>query len=110
MSDHAIELPKNLFTGKAAIVTGASRGVGRATALRLAEAGANVVVNYLSNHAEADETVVQCKAKGADAVAISSDVSEFSGAQAVAKEALGKFGRIDLLVCNAGVWDGAPIE
>ena len=110
MSEHSIQLPNNLFVGKAAIVTGASRGVGRATALRLAEAGANVVVNYLSNDAEAEETVAQCKAKGVDAVAISADVSEFSGAQAVAKEALDRFSRIDMLVCNAGVWDGAPIH
>jgi len=108
--EDSIQLPANLFAGKTAIVTGASRGVGRATALRLAEAGANVVINYLSNHAEADETAAQCKAKGVDAAAISADVSEFAGAQAVAKEAIDKFGRIDLLVCNAGVWDGAPIE
>src|SRR5215210_7401061 len=105
-----IELPNNLFAGKAAIVTGASRGVGRATALRLAEGGADVVVNYLSNEAEALETVELCKANGTEAVAIAADVSEFSGAQAIAKLALDRFGRIDLLVCNAGVWDGAPIE
>src|SRR5437868_1792781 len=105
-----IQLPNNLFAGKTAIVTGASRGVGRATALRLAEAGANVVVNYLSNEAEALETVEMCKAKGAGSIAVAADVSEFSGAQAIAKIALERFGRIDLLVCNAGVWDGAPIE
>lgn len=106
----SISLPNNLFAGKSAIVTGASRGVGRATALRLAEAGANVVVNYLSNDAEATESVELCKAEGVEAVAVSADVSEFSGAQTVAKTALDAFGRIDLLVCNAGVWEGAPIE
>ena len=105
-----IQLPNNLFTGKTAIVTGASRGVGRATALRLAEAGANVVVNYLSNGAEALETVRMCEEKGVNAVAVQADVSEFAGAQAVAKAALDEFGHIDLLVCNAGVWEGAPIE
>ena len=105
-----IQLPNNLFAGKTAIVTGSSRGVGRATALRLAEAGADIVVNYLSNEAEALETVEMCKGKGAGAVAVAADVSEFSGAQAIAKVALERFGRIDLLVCNAGVWDGAPIE
>src|SRR5438477_5723997 len=110
MSDHAIQLPDNLFAGKTAIVTGASRGVGRATALRLAEAGADVVVNYLSNETEAAETVAMCEAQGVGSISVGADVSEFSGAQAIAKVALERFSRIDLLVCNAGVWDGAPIE
>jgi 3-oxoacyl-[acyl-carrier protein] reductase len=105
-----IALPKGLFEGKAAIVTGASRGVGRATALRLAEGGADVVVNYLSNDGEAAETVRLCVEKGVEAIAVQGDVSEFLQAQEIAKRTLEKFGRIDLLVCNAGVWDGAPIE
>ena len=105
-----IKLPDNLFAGKTAIVTGSSRGVGRATALRLAEAGANVVVNYLSNDAEAAETVEMCINKGVSAFAVQADVSEFSGAQEIARQTLERMGRIDLLVCNAGIWDGAPIE
>ena len=105
-----VSLPNNLFAGKTAIVTGASRGVGRATALRLAEAGAEVVVNYLSNEAEAFETVKLCVERGIAAIAVAADVSEFTGAQKIAKVAIERFGRIDLLVCNAGVWDGAPIE
>jgi 3-oxoacyl-[acyl-carrier protein] reductase len=105
-----IHLPNNLFAGKTAIVTGASRGVGRATALRLAEAGADVVVNYLSNEAEALETVAMCIGKGVGAIAVRADVSEFAGAQEIARLTLERFGRIDLLVCNAGVWDGAAIE
>lgn len=105
-----VPLPKNLFSGKTAIVTGSSRGVGRATALRLAEGGANVVVNYLSNEAEAIETVRECEANGVEAIAVRGDVSEFLDAQKIAKAAVERFGRIDLLVCNAGVWEGAPIE
>lgn len=105
-----IELPQKLFGGKTAIVTGASRGVGRATAIRLAEGGANVVINYLSNSAEAAETAEACVSKGVKAVTIAADVSEFAGAQSVARAALENFGRIDLLVCNAGIWEGAPIE
>ena len=107
---NGIPLPNNLFAGKTAIVTGASRGVGRATALRLAEAGANVVVNYLSNAVEARETVELCINQGVGAIAVQADVSEFAGAAEIAKQALERFGHIDLLVCNAGVWDGAPIE
>ncbi len=112
MSEKAngIQLPSNLFAGKTAIVTGASRGVGRATALRLAEGGANVVVNYLSRHADADEVVRLCKEKGVDAVAVQGDVSEFLAAKEIAAKALEHFGRIDLLVLNAGIWEGAPIE
>lgn len=106
----SIHLPKNLFAGKTAIVTGASRGVGRATAVRLAEGGANVVVNYLSNDGEAAETVLMCQEKGVEAIAVQGDVSEFLAAKEIEKKALEKFGRVDLLVCNAGVWEGAPIE
>jgi 3-oxoacyl-[acyl-carrier protein] reductase len=105
-----IQLPKNLFAGKTAIVTGASRGVGRATALRLAEGGANVVVNFLTSEEEAIETVRQCEERGVEALAVQGDVSDFRNAEAIAKAALDKFGRIDLLVCNAGIWEGASIE
>lgn len=105
-----IGLPNDLFAGKTAIVTGSSRGVGRATAVRLAEGGANVVVNYLSNLGEAVETVRLCEEKGTQAIAVQADVSAILQAQELAKRTLEKFGRIDLLVCNAGVWDGAPIE
>ncbi len=110
MSERPIDLPKDLFLGKTAIVTGASRGVGRATAVRLAEAGANVVVNYLQQHTEADETVRLCKEKGAEAIAVAGDTSDFASATAIARRAVEQFGRIDLLVLNAGIWEGAPIE
>lgn len=105
-----VPLPSNLFAGKTAIVTGSSRGVGRATAVRLAEGGANVVVNYLSNEAEALDTVRACQNKGVESIAVQADVSESLQAQALAKQTVERFGRIDLLVCNAGVWEGSPIE
>ena len=105
-----VQLPNNLFAGKTAIVTGSSRGVGRATALRLAEGGANAVINYLSNIGEAAETVRMCEEKGVRAIAVQGDVSEFAAAQAIAKAAMDEFGQIDLLVCNAGIWEGAAIE
>jgi len=105
-----IALPKDLFAGKTAIVTGASRGVGRSTSLRLAEGGANVVVNYLTNSAAAEETVNLCRQRGAGAIAIQGDTSEFVNAKAIADRAVEEFGGIDLLVLNAGIWEGAPIE
>jgi 3-oxoacyl-[acyl-carrier protein] reductase len=112
MSEKPIEikLPANLFQGKTAIITGASRGVGRATALRLAESGANVVVNYLSREEDANETVKKCESLGAAAIAIQGDVSQWQDAQNLAQKAIGKFDKIDLLVLNAGIWEGAPIE
>jgi len=105
-----IQLPADLFEGKTAIVTGASRGVGRATAMRLAEAGASVVVNYLSSEEKAENVVALCKEKGVRAIAVQGDVSVWSEAQNLAHKALEEFGQIDLLVLNAGVWEGAPIE
>ncbi len=105
-----IELPKNLFAGKTAIVTGASRGVGRATALRLAESGANVVVNYLKSEDSASEVVKECEAKGVRSIAVQGDVSEWKDAQNLARRAIKEFGAIDLLILNAGIWEGAPIE
>ena len=105
-----VQLPNNLFAGKTAVVTGASRGVGRATALRLAEGGANVVVNFLSNSAEADETVRMCEEKGVGAIVAQGDVSDIVAAQNIARATVENFDRIDLLVCNAGIWEGAPIE
>jgi len=105
-----IKLPNNLFEGKTAVVTGASRGVGRATALRLAEAGANVVVNYLSSEDAANEVVKECETLGVGALSIQGDVSEWQAAQNIAKLTIERFGKIDLLVLNAGIWEGAPIE
>ena len=103
-------LPSNLFEGKTAIITGASRGVGRATALRLAEGGANVVINYLKSEEDALDVVRLCQNKGVEAIAVQADVSDMVEAQKIARQALERFGRIDLLVCNAGIWEGAPSE
>ncbi len=105
-----IKLPVNLFQNKVAIVTGSSRGVGRATALRLAEAGANVVVNYLKSETEAGDVVKECENSGVQAIAVQGDVSEWKDAQNLAHQAIEKFGKIDLLVLNAGIWEGSPIE
>ncbi len=112
MSDQPIEikLPANLFAGKTAVITGASRGVGRATALRLAESGANVVVNYLKEEEKAAEVVELCKNLGVDAVAVQGDSCEWTDAHNIANRAIEKFGKIDLLVLNAGIWEGSPIE
>ncbi|NPA91243.1 MAG: 3-oxoacyl-[acyl-carrier-protein] reductase [Chloroflexi bacterium] len=90
------------LAGKIALVTGASRGIGRGIALRLAEEGCKVVVNYNRSADAAQEVVEQIKAQGGEAVAIQADVSDYKEAQRLVKEALQAFGRIDILVNNAG--------
>ncbi len=88
--------------GKVALVTGASRGIGRAIAIRLAEEGCRVVVNYNRSADAAQEVVDTIKANGGEAIAIQADVSQFAEAQRLVKEARAAFGRIDILVNNAG--------
>jgi 3-oxoacyl-[acyl-carrier protein] reductase len=90
------------FSGKVAVVTGGSRGIGRAIALRLAEGGAKVVVNYRSNEQAANEVVDQIGAGGGESIAVQADVSQVSDAQALIGAAKKAFGRIDILVNNAG--------
>ncbi len=88
--------------GKVALVTGASRGIGRAIAIRLAELGANVVVNYFKSADAANELVEQIKANGGSAIAVQGDVSKFDQAGNVVKATTDAFGRLDILVNNAG--------
>jgi 3-oxoacyl-[acyl-carrier protein] reductase len=90
------------FEGKVAVVTGGARGIGRAIALRLAREGAAVVVNYLSNQAAADEVVSQIQAAGGRAIAVQGDVGNVAQAQALIEGAREAFGRVDVLVNNAG--------
>lgn len=88
--------------GKVAIVTGASRGIGRAIAEDLAANGASVVVNYNQSADEAQEVVATIAESGGRAVAIQADVSDLAAAQELAKATRAEFGRIDILVNNAG--------
>ena len=104
-----IQLPKNLLSGKTAVVTGGSRGIGRATALRLAEAGANVVVNYLNHENDADEVVKLCRQFDVQAFAVQADVAQLSDAQRLINRGLEELGGIDILIANAGIWEGAPV-
>lgn len=87
---------------KVAVVTGGSRGIGRAIALELARRGANVIVNYNRNVEAAAEVVAAIEAADGRAVAVQADVADFEQAAGLIKAALDKFGRIDILVNNAG--------
>ena len=84
------------------MVTGASRGIGRAIAIDLAANGAKVVVNYNSSAAAAEEVVSTIVAAGGEAMAVQADVGDFAAAQVLVKETLGAYGQIDVLVNNAG--------
>jgi 3-oxoacyl-[acyl-carrier protein] reductase len=89
--------------GKVAIVTGASRGIGQATALALAAQGASVVVNYASSSGAADGVVAKIQAMGGQAIAVKADVSKEAEVEAMFAAAIAQFGRVDVLVNNAGI-------
>jgi 3-oxoacyl-[acyl-carrier protein] reductase len=95
--------------GKVAIVTGASRGIGRQIAIQLGQAGAKVVINYSSNQDKANEVVKLIEQAGGEATAIRGDISKLSEVEALFSESLGHFGRVDILVNNAGILETTPI-
>jgi 3-oxoacyl-[acyl-carrier protein] reductase len=98
------------FNGKVALVTGGSRGIGAATARMFAEAGADVAISYLSNRAAADAVVVDIERLGRRALAVSGDLSQEADAKALIDAVDKKFGRLDILVNNHGIWNDGPIE
>ncbi|HEU5239369.1 MAG TPA: 3-oxoacyl-ACP reductase family protein [Pyrinomonadaceae bacterium] len=98
------------LTGKVALVTGGSRGIGRAAVVCFSKLGANVVINYLSDRGSADSAVREAEAAGVGALAIQADVAKTDDARKLVAAALERFGRLDFLVCNAGIWEGGPID
>jgi 3-oxoacyl-[acyl-carrier protein] reductase len=92
-----------MLNGKVALVTGASRGIGRAIALHLAESGADVVVNYAGSENAAAEVVAQIEALGRKAIKCRADVSSMQEADVLVKMTIEVFGKIDILVNNAGI-------
>ena len=91
------------LAGQVAVVTGASRGIGRAVAIALAAAGAQVVVNYARSSTAADEVVAEIVTAGGSAVAIQADVSQADQVDGLINGTLKQFGRVDVLVNNAGI-------
>jgi len=98
------------LTGKVAVVTGASKGIGAAIAKALASSGASVVVNYASSKAGADKVVAGITAAGGKAVAVAGDVSKPAEAQGIIDAAIQNYGRLDILVNNSGVYEFGAIE
>ena len=93
--------------GKNAIVTGGSMGIGSAIALRLAEEGCSVAINYRRHDTEAKQVVRDIEAMGRRGLAVKADVSSYSDAQNMVQTVVNEFGSLDIMVCNAGInWDG----
>jgi 3-oxoacyl-[acyl-carrier protein] reductase len=93
----------DLLAGQVAIVTGASRGIGKAITLELAKFGAKIVVNYASSSGAADELVAKIVSGGGEAIAVGADISKAEQVDALVKTVMDKWGRIDVLVNNAGI-------
>jgi 3-oxoacyl-[acyl-carrier protein] reductase len=98
------------LAGKVAVVTGASKGIGAGIAKGLAAEGALVAVNYLSSKADGDRVVAEITSSGGKAIAIHGDLSKAADVQRIFAETLAAFGRLDVLVNNAAIFEYAPLE
>jgi 3-oxoacyl-[acyl-carrier protein] reductase len=107
--DPALTASLNL-QDKVAVVTGGSRGIGRAAVECFAQLGAKVVVNYVRDDGAAVAAVSQANAAGVDALAVQADIAHPDQAQRLIDAAVARFGRVDFLVCNAGIWEGASVD
>jgi 3-oxoacyl-[acyl-carrier protein] reductase len=98
------------LTGKVAVVTGASKGIGASIAKHLAAEGASVVVNYASSKAGADKVIEEIKADGGKAIAVQADVAKKADIDRLFSETKKAYGKLDILVNNAGIYEFAPLE
>ena len=110
MTLQRISLEGMQLKGQVAVVTGGSRGIGRATAELLADLGAHVVVNYVKNSEAAEAVVNSIRTRGVESFAFKADVSRLAEADRLIQATTEHFHRLDILVCSAGIWEGAPVE
>ena len=108
--DGESEVASRPLAGKSVLVTGAAKRIGRAIALRLAASGANVAIAYRGSEGEAEATVGDLVALGVEAVAIRVDLNDAASITAMVATAVAKFGRLDMVVNNAGVFESAALE
>jgi 3-oxoacyl-[acyl-carrier protein] reductase len=105
-----MDLQELSLAGRVAIVTGGSRGIGRATSDLLARLGAKLVINYSTDDANAAAAVADVKALGREAISVRADIAMLDEAERLLDATIARFGRVDIIVCNAGIWEGAPVE
>jgi 3-oxoacyl-[acyl-carrier protein] reductase len=98
------------LANRVALVTGGSRGIGKAVVTLLASFGAHVAINYVKDEEAAIAGVERARAYGVRARAIQADVSRLDEADRLIQETVAHFGRVDILICNAGIWEGSPVE
>jgi 3-oxoacyl-[acyl-carrier protein] reductase len=110
MSERNLPPDPMKLAGRIAVITGGSRGIGRAVAERLADLGASIVVNYVSDRRAADEVVRSAQSRGVDAISVQADVSDLKEAARLIDNTIARFKSVDILICNAGIWEGAPID
>src|ERR1043166_4190274 len=98
------------LNGRVAVVTGGARGIGRAAVDCFVQLGANVVINYRSDEPAASAAVSAAESAGVGALAVQADVALPGDAQRLIDATIRRFERVDFLVCNAGIWEGGPID
>jgi 3-oxoacyl-[acyl-carrier protein] reductase len=110
VAEAAIGSPILSLKDRVAVVTGGSRGIGRAAVECFVKLGANVVVNYVRDAKAATDVVAKAEAQGVGALAVKADVALKGDAQRLIDATTRRFDRLDFLVCNAGIWEGSPID
>jgi len=110
VAEAAIASPILSLKDRVAVVTGGSRGIGRAAVECFVKLGANVVVNYVRDAKAATEVVAKAEAQGVGALAVKADVALKGDGQRLIDATTRRFDRLDFLVCNAGIWEGSPID
>jgi 3-oxoacyl-[acyl-carrier protein] reductase len=105
-----MELQGLSLAGQVAVVTGGSKGIGRATVELLARLGANIVINYSKDNAAAAEVVAAVESAGGEALPFKANIARLDEAERLLEATLERFRRVDILVCNAGIWEGAAVE
>ena len=105
-----MDLQELSLAGRVAVVTGGSKGIGRTTVELLARLGAKVVANYSKDDAAAAEVVAAVNLEGGEAFSFKANIATLDEAQRLLNATVERFQRVDIVVCNAGIWQGAPVE